>query len=145
MTGSAKVRPAVSRVSLIGWSQNAGQCGVSRGSVFVARSTSWILETNVLVRILSLPTCVRCDGTVASLTRFAGDYPGMVVERLNIADSLDILERYGLLSFEYSELATHAVVINGTLAGLEHPSEDLLRLWLDQAVAEEVVRVAETE
>jgi hypothetical protein len=69
----------------------------------------------------------------------------MVVERLNIADSLDILEQYGLLSFEYSELATHAVVINGTLAGLEHPSEDLLRLWLDQAVAEEVVLVADTE
>ena len=97
----------------------------------------------MLVQILSLPTCVRCDGTVASLTRFAGDYPGIVVERLNIADWPEILEQYGLLSFEYSELATHAVVINGALAGLEHPSEDLLRLWLNQAFAEEVVLVGE--
>jgi hypothetical protein len=98
----------------------------------------------MLVQILSLPMCVRCDGTVASLSRFADDYPGMVVERLNIADRPEILEQYGLLSFEYSELATHAVVIDGTLAGLEHPSEDLLRLLLDQAFAEEGVLVGES-
>jgi hypothetical protein len=102
------------------------------------------LETNVLVQILSLPTCARCDGTVASLMRFAGDYPGLVVERLNIADGPEILERYKLLSFEYGELATHGVVIDGALAGLEHPSDDLLRVWLDQAGAEELVLVAET-
>jgi hypothetical protein len=89
----------------------------------------------MLVQILSLPTCVRCDGTLASLRRFTGDYPGMTVQRLNMADRPDLLERYGLLTFEYDELATHAVVINGALAGLEHPSEDTLRRWLDQAVA----------
>lgn len=98
----------------------------------------------MLVQILSLPTCVRCDGTVASLTRFTGDYPGLTVERLNIADRPEILEEQGLLTFEYAELATHAVVIDGRLAGLEHPSEDTLRLWLDRALAEEGVGVGET-
>lgn len=88
----------------------------------------------MLVQILSLPTCVRCDGTLASLTRFTRDFPGMSVERLNIADRPEILEQYGLLTFEYDELATHAVVIDGRLAGLEHPSEDTLRSWLDRAL-----------
>ncbi len=93
----------------------------------------------MLVQILSLPTCVVCDGTLASLRRFTGDYPCIIVERLNIADGPELLERYGLLTFEYDELATHAVVINGALAGLEHPSEDTLRSWLDRALAEEGV------
>jgi hypothetical protein len=93
----------------------------------------------MLVQILSLPTCVRCDGTLASLKHFTGDFPGMRVERLNVADRPELLEQYGLLTFEYAELATHAVVINGTLAGLEHPSEDTLRRWLDQTLARECV------
>ena len=97
----------------------------------------------MLVQILSLPTCIRCDGTLATLRRFTGDYPGMIVERLNMADQRDLLEQYGLLTFEYDELATHAVVIDGALAGLEHPSEDTLRRWLDQALAQEGVEVVE--
>ena len=97
----------------------------------------------MLVQILSLPTCVRCDGTLASLTRFSADFPGMSVERLNIADWPELLEQYGLLTFEFAELATHAVVINGSLAGLEHPSEDTLRTWLDQARAGEFVAISE--
>src|SRR5689334_3274815 len=98
----------------------------------------------MLVQILSLPTCVRCDGTLASLRRFTGDYPGMIVERLNMADRPELLEQYGLLTFEYDELATHAVVINGALAGLEHPSEDTLRGWLDRALAGEGIEVGQS-
>lgn len=98
----------------------------------------------MLVQILSLPTCVRCDGTVATLTRFTGDFPGMIVQRLNMADRRDLLEEYGLLTFEYDELGTHAVVIDGALAGLEHPSEDMLRRWLDQALAVAGVEVGQT-
>jgi hypothetical protein len=90
----------------------------------------------MLVQILSLPTCVWCDGTVACLARVTDDFRGMTVERLNIADRPEILEAQGLLTFEYDELATHAVVIDGRLAGLEHPSEATLRAWLDRALAE---------
>jgi len=93
----------------------------------------------MLVQILSLPTCAQCDGTLASLTRFTGDFPAMRVERLNIADWPELLEHYGPLTFEYAELATHAVLIDGAPAGLEHPSEDTLRMWLDQALAGEGV------
>src|SRR5215469_14994707 len=93
----------------------------------------------MLVQILSLPTCVRCDGTLAILRHFTGDYPGMIVERLNIADRPELLEHYGLLTFEYAELATHALVINGSLAGLEHPTEAMLRSWLDRTAAAEGV------
>ncbi len=81
--------------------------------------------------------CLRCDGTLASLRRFTGDYPDLIVERLNMAERPDLLQQLGLLTFEYAELATHAVVINGALAGLEHPSVGMLREWLDQALAEE--------
>jgi hypothetical protein len=98
----------------------------------------------MLVQILSLPTCVRCDGTLASLRRFTGAYPGMIVERLNMADRPALLEHYGLLTFEYDQLATDAVVISGALAGLEHPSEDTLRSWLDQALAREGVEAGQS-
>ena len=91
----------------------------------------------MFVQILSLPMCIRCDATLASLRRFTGDYPGLIVERLNMAERPDLLQQLGLLTFEYAELATHAVVINGELFGLEHPSDGLLREWLDQALAEE--------
>jgi hypothetical protein len=98
----------------------------------------------MLVQILSLPTCVLCDGTVDILRRFTGDFPGMIVQHLNIADWPQVLEEQGLLSFEYDELATHAVLIDGALAGLEHPTEDMLRAWLDRALAEETVSVGFT-
>ena len=91
----------------------------------------------MFVQILSLPMCARCDGTLARLNRFTHEYPGLIVERLNMAERPDLLQELGLLTFEYAELATHAVIIDGVLAGLEHPSEGMLREWLDEAFAVE--------
>jgi len=90
----------------------------------------------VLVQILSLPVCAECNATVEALTRLADEYPVMKIERLNIADSPELADRYGLLSFEYDLLAIDAVAINDRLAGLGHPSEDTLRAWLDEALRE---------
>jgi len=50
-----------------------------------------------------------------------------------MADHPGMLERYGLVSFEYDELAPHAVIINNKLAGIGHPSEDTLRSWVEEA------------
>ncbi len=54
----------------------------------------------------------------------------------DIADHPDLAERYGLLSFEYDLLDTHALVINGDLAGVGHPAEGTMRSWLDRAASE---------
>ena len=91
----------------------------------------------MVVQILSVPVCVECNGTVETLTRLADEYPAMRVERLSIADWPELLDRYGLLSFEYDLLATDVVAINDRLAGLGHPSEDTLRGWLDEALSKE--------
>ncbi len=40
----------------------------------------------MLVQVLSLRMCAECTATVETLTRLTGDYPGMQIERLNIAD-----------------------------------------------------------
>ena len=90
----------------------------------------------MLVQILSLPVCAECNATVEALTRLADEYPVLKVERLNIADSPELADRYGLLSFEYDLLAYDAVAIDDKLAGLGHPSEDTLRGWLDEALRE---------
>ena len=90
----------------------------------------------MLVQILSVPTCQVCDTTVETLRHLTAEYPVIRVERLNMADRPDILERYGLLSFEYDVLDTHAVVIHDRLAGVGHPSEDMLRRWVDQDLIE---------
>lgn len=92
---------------------------------------------DMLVQILSVAVCGECNGTLATLTSLADAYPEMRVERLNIADWPELLDRYGLLSFEYDLLATHVVAINDRLAGLGHPSEDTLRGWLDEARSEQ--------
>ena len=52
---------------------------------------------------------------------------------MNMAEHPAMLERYGLLSFEYDALASQAVIINGRLAGIGHPSEETLRGWLEEA------------
>ncbi len=90
----------------------------------------------MLVQILSVPTCQVCDTTVQALTHLTAEYPVIRVERLNMAERPDVLERYGLLSFEYDVLYTHAVVIHDRLAGVGHPSEDILRRWVDQGLIE---------
>jgi hypothetical protein len=54
-----------------------------------------------------------------------------------MADCPELLERYGLVSFEYDVLDTHAVIIDERLAGIGHPSEDILRGWLDGALIDE--------
>ena len=90
-----------------------------------------------MVQILSLPVCVECNATVETVARLADQYPMLRVERLNIADWPELLDRYGLLSFEYDLLATHAVAINDRLAGVGHPSEDTLRDWLAEALSKE--------
>jgi hypothetical protein len=90
-----------------------------------------------LVQILSLPVCELCDTTSHTLRHLRSEYPGIRVERLNMADWPELLERYGLLSFEYDVLDTHAVIIDERLAGIGHPSEDTLRGWLDGALIEE--------
>ena len=87
-----------------------------------------------LVQILSVPTCELCDTTSHTLRHLRAEYPVIRVERLNMADWPELLGRYGLLSFEYDVLYTHAVIINGKLAGIGHPSEDTLRSWLDGAL-----------
>ena len=71
-----------------------------------------------MVQILSLPVCAECNATVEALTRLADEYPVLKVERLNIADSPELADRYSLLSFEYDLLAIDAVAINDRLAGL---------------------------
>lgn len=90
----------------------------------------------MLVQLLSVPVCRVCDTTIDTLARLTREQWVITVERLNMADHPRMLERYGLLSFEYDVLASHAIIINGTLAGLGHPSEDTLRLWLGEARAE---------
>jgi hypothetical protein len=87
----------------------------------------------VLVQLLSVPICTLCDVTVESLTHLTRERPLITVQRLNMADHPGMLEQYGLLSFEYDTLASHAVIINGRLAGVGHPSEDTLRGWLEEA------------
>lgn len=88
------------------------------------------------VQILSVPTCKVCDMTVHTLRHVTAEYPVIRLERLNMADRPDVLERYGLLSFEYDVLDTHAVVIHDRLAGVGHPSEAMLRRWVDQGLIE---------
>jgi hypothetical protein len=90
-----------------------------------------------LVQILSVPVCKLCDTTSHALRHLRSEYPGIRVERLNMADWPELLERYGLLSFEYDVLDTHAVIIEERLAGTGHPSEDTLRRWLDGALIDE--------
>src|ERR1051326_1826015 len=90
-----------------------------------------------LVQILSLPVCELCDTTSHTLRHLRCEYPSIRVERLNMADWPELLERYGLLSLEYDLLDTHAVVIDNRLAGVGHPSEDALRCWLDEALVDE--------
>jgi hypothetical protein len=90
-----------------------------------------------LVQILSVPACKLCDTTADTLKHLTPEYPVIKVERLNMADWPELLERYGLLSFEYDVLDTHAVIIDERLAGIGHPSEDTLRGWLDGALIEE--------
>jgi hypothetical protein len=90
-----------------------------------------------LVQILSLPVCELCNTTSHTLRHLRSEYPSIRVERLNMADWPELLERYGLLSFEYDLLDTHAVVIDNRLAGVGHPSEDTLRCWLDRALIDE--------
>ena len=85
------------------------------------------------VEVLCLPTCSQCTGTVELLRRLQADYPRLRFERVNIADRPDLAERYGLLSFEYDLLDSHAVTMDGNLVGVGHPSEDTLRSWLDRA------------
>jgi hypothetical protein len=91
----------------------------------------------MVVQVLSVPMCAECSATGETLMRPASEYPVMHVERLNIADRPEVAERYGLLSFEYDLLATHALAIDGTLADIGHPSEAVLRSWLDEAVGAE--------
>lgn len=93
-----------------------------------------LVKMTVFVQILSAPTCQECDITVETLRHLTAEYPVITVERLNTADRPEILERHGLLSFEYSVLDTHAVVIDDKLAGVGHPAEDGLRHWLDRAL-----------
>lgn len=88
----------------------------------------------VLVQILSVPMCQGCDTTVKMLRYLTAEYPVIRVERLNMAGRPETLERYGLLSFEYDVLDTHAVVIDDRFTGVGHPSEDTLRGWVDQAL-----------
>ena len=83
-----------------------------------------------LVQILSVPMCELCETTAHTLRHLSAEYPVIRVERLNTADWPGLLERYGLLSFEYDVLDTHAVIIDDRLAGIGHPSEDTLRSWL---------------
>jgi hypothetical protein len=94
-----------------------------------------IVSKHVLVQVLSLPMCAECNATVETLTRLTGDYPGLQIERLNIADRPADADRYGLLSFEYDLLALDALAIDGKLAGIDHPSELVLRSWLDEALS----------
>lgn len=91
----------------------------------------------MLVQVLSLPMCAECNATVQTLKRLTDDYPSLRIERLNIADRPELLERYGLLSFEYDLLTTHALALDGELAGVGHPSEEMLRSWLDERRIEE--------
>ena len=93
----------------------------------------------MLVQILSVPVCEPCNTTADTLKHLTSEYPVIRVERLNMADHQDILDRYGLLSFEYDVLDTHVVVIDDRLAGVGHPSEDTLRGWVDQALIDEGV------
>lgn len=90
-----------------------------------------------LVQILSVPVCELCDTTSHTLRHLKSEYPLIRVERLNMADWPELLERYGLLSFEYDVLDTHAVIIDNRLAGIGHPSEGTLRCWLDEALIDE--------
>ena len=90
-----------------------------------------------LVQILSVPVCELCDTTSHTLRHLRSEYPLIRLERLNMADWPELLERYGLLSFEYDVLDTHAVIIDERLAGIGHPSEDTLRCWLDEALIDE--------
>jgi Glutaredoxin-like domain (DUF836) len=90
-----------------------------------------------LVQILSVPDCTLCDTTSHALRHLRFEYPGIRVERLNMADWPELLQRYGLLSCEYDVLGTHAVIIEERLAGTGHPSEDTLRRWLDGALIDE--------
>jgi hypothetical protein len=43
--------------------------------------------------------------------RLSSEYPTLRIECIDIADQPGILDHYGLLSFEYPVLATHAVAI----------------------------------
>jgi hypothetical protein len=89
-----------------------------------------------LVQILSVPTCELCDSTSHTLRHLRSEHPVITVERLNMADWPELLDRYGLLSFEYT-CWTHAVIIDERLAGIGHPSEHTLRRWLDGALIDE--------
>jgi thiol-disulfide isomerase/thioredoxin len=86
----------------------------------------------VYVQVLFMPTCAACAATAQLLARLQADAPGLQVERVPLADHPELAERYGLLSFEYDLLSAHAVVIDGELAAIGHPSEALLRSWLAQ-------------
>lgn len=91
----------------------------------------------MLVQLLSVPICTLCDVTVDNLTRLTREQPLIRVQRLNMADHPGMLEQYGLLSFEYDTLTSHAVIIDGRLAGVGHPSEDTLRGWIEEAFSVE--------
>ena len=92
----------------------------------------------MFVQVLTVPMCADCRALIATLDRLKNDYPGMEVERVDLTEHPEIAERYGLLSFEYDLLETHAVVIDGELAGTGHPSEGTLRSWLDQASSKRI-------
>jgi hypothetical protein len=128
-------RPATVRVAMLGWRFAMNDQSLDGSpAVDSERPPLEFRNMTTLVQLLSVPTCQVCDITVETMRHLAAEYPVMTIERLNVADQVEILERYGLLSFEYDVLDTHAVVIGDRLAGTGHPSEDTLRSWFDQAL-----------
>jgi hypothetical protein len=86
----------------------------------------------VHVQVLFNPTCAACTATAQLPARLLAETLGLRLEPVPLADHPELAARSGLLSFEYALLSAHAVVIDGELAAIGHPTEALVRSWLAQ-------------
>ncbi len=70
------------------------------------------------ILFLTVPNCVQCAKVKRIIDKIKPDYPGMMMEEINIIEHPEILEKYRVLS-------SPGVVINGKLeysGGLDEAS-----------------------
>jgi thiol-disulfide isomerase/thioredoxin len=80
------------------------------------------------IKILTAPGCSTCDQATALVQKFveqeARNFPGLSYRTINVAESPEIGERYGVLSIP-------AIIINDILAFRGVPKEKELRKKLE--------------
>lgn len=65
-------------------------------------------ETPMEVKLLTMPGCEHCAGAKAALERLRSEFPGMMLDIIDVTEHPEEAQRYGLMS-------APGVVIDGKL------------------------------